>query len=1671
MYDTDFDFNEYVNNEDYKDVTLGMLLFECEDNSYIDDFKADIATLEKITVYELMSEMSFGASSDGYEEESMTPEEIAKEIKDILDLISNSVTISFTTDSTGTLTGIIVNVNDLIYDSEYEKVEISVDVEIEINGAVDVYWSEIVEEIENLVVLPNEDILENYATGNYEYYTSNGVMTYKDVEYEFSGIHIWANLIDYSKPALTIFIKDCDGYYNYLTNYSSIYYQFTLAQLYDGENAIMLVIDEYTGEIVEIAPIGEQTILATYQDGTQKEIEVSLGGVQDNMAFTYTNMFLAIFENPGKYVDLNGSNVAYFYNPITKEYDIETHHHIEMEKEIHGDNCDYGVTYYFTCTKCGYYDEETYYGCSDNEYGVMINLSEYSECGGYIIVDRCNTCGKISYIYNSFYNCEFGDEVYEYITDDDGNPIGYISTLTCNNCGLVFVEKIWVEYKTTCTYTYYEGYYIYKGETCIFECVNGEEEDEHDYDNTYEYLGDTCEDGYYVTESCTKCDLHNRYYSEEHNTEETHVDLFDKGLCGGEIYQERCTVCDKVVKTYVESYCCWEYSHSDNGYSVYECYNCGAFKYESRMVGEKDQNCWQEISATYFYVLNGEEVVRYSETTYIQDHNEEKSLEKYGPSCLDGFKITVYCTDCHNVEEYTYNEHVEFEEFNLGDNGCHNNHTFKVTSCPCGEEKNIYFESWNLSYDYENNSYSCYDCGLVIFSVYNETLGDCCIYDTNEFTVYINGEYVYGTIVENITPNHNFSEYELVTEDGKTKVVATCEDCYNQSTVEYMNVVLQYNDGLYYYDYVYTPTEEGSYKLIAHTSSYVYGEVYEVSGKGDIHVSYERGEGFDGNHHLTAYLQAGKTYLYRFGFYGYYEGGTLELAFTKVGANYCEHQHENYVCLNEGSVSCEDGHICGRICSKCGDFNSCFAGFEHVEVKREVINISEYGACYGMYVSTSCACGQMQQNGLESSCYYEVTTNEIYDGEGHLVYVETRSCHNCGLRYTNTHYTIKDKENCKITYYFTEMLSINGVLVIDKEYSMVANHHDYIIIPEFLGGEGSTCVDGVFFTYKCVDCGCETYSEAYHHETYEQERIELSDLGCACGGYMVVYGCACGDTGYISMDHTQCDFDVDWCEVWVNGYITESQYNINGYLSFDYETYGEMYTCAVTDPSCAFKIRHASYWLKDDDACSAHRYETWQFGYDEETGTYAYQITLKCSSCVYHNYVLDSGDNYTRYVCEDCGSYYSQEYFYEGEKLVKYEKKISNTLNDGSNKYYEYVENYTYYDEEIYTSRTYEKTIDCDGYEYFEEATTLVEYYQGTFGNNGRKTTITHNDSEGTQTISEKANVMYMGYAYPIYDYYNSQDNWHKYDYTYSFDGCCYRTTYYKDNYSNDYDFTEQYCRWGEKFIALEPTCTQDGYECYECAICKTQSDLSTIYATDHDWVYVSEDEIYYCHSCGLQNVNGASGDVVLEDLTRLYGNGEYYVVGYTLNTYVDFYTYVSLVNEEIGEVMIFEGVDIIALENLRAYAISKSQIEAWANDNGVANYLVRFTFTPVGMDGVLDYAITLTEPEYLTNNEIKGDIFFVDYLSAGENKCYTITPTKDSVWTIICFAKYDTVGEIYDNEGNSIFYDDDGFGYSGDFKIVAELKAGETYTLNARYYMPMFEGNISILVRVTEVQ
>ena len=206
----------------------------------------------------------------------------------------------------------------------------------------------------------------------------------------------------------------------------------------------------------------------------------------------------------------------------------------------------------------------------------------------------------------------------------------------------------------------------------------------------------------------------------------------------------------------------------------------------------------------------------------------------------------------------------------------------------------------------------------------------------------------------------------------------------------------------------------------------------------------------------------------------------------------------------------------------------------------------------------------------------------------------------------------------------------------------------------------------------------------------------------------------------------------------------------------------------------------------------------------------------------------------------------------------------------------------------------------------------------------------------------------------------------------------------------------------------------------------------------------------YVCRICGLENANGASGEIVMEDLTEW--DGDNYVVGYWCrDEYLEFTYYVEIV---VGDdFIILDGVNVTLSDSPRAYVFSKSEVAALAAKLGYSEgeYTVRFVAVPYGADGSYDYAITFSAPPVEGVTYIEDDALLKCYPDAKRHVEITLYAGEASQWEIYSYSSSDVYVYVYDENGNEIAYDDDS-GISNNFYVNFYTEKG-TYTVRICTY------------------
>lgn len=578
--------------------------------------------------------------------------------------------------------------------------------------------------------------------------------------------------------------------------------------------------------------------------------------------------------------------------------------------------------------------------------------------------------------------------------------------------------------------------------------------------------------------------------------------------------------------------------------------------------------------------------------------------------------------------------------------------------------------------------------------------------------------------------------------------------------------------------------------------------------------------------------------------------------------------------------------------------------------------------------------GNYTVTGYETEYVYEIYVNDILDG---LQYVYEEYCngwYDVEVA-TAVRKTIKEKE---ITYTYENFALVSEDEIVvnensicqNKQFSVLYNvdtketqkyDYDYDnghmwILDATKKVEAETCGEYTQQWYVCLFCGTEHVEYEYNYHQLYYKSITLHGLTCE-DGYDYVVECK------------NCD------EVHLEGY-NDTHDTLS--LVYDVQDYGATCEGEIRHYSCACEEQS---WVYFDTKCdldwsdqSGSNYTDFETVIDSSWDVYDIEERICAitdpTACKFR---------YTRvwyYVQSSEHSCLTYEYvtYYIGHSDGKLgDAKLVITAQNG----YDYKHNY-------------ELTTDTDTQEVYEcvcGAKKIFEY-----------TTYNQNGKEFTRTTLER---------------YENQDprnpSWYQYEYTYTFDPCCVKITEYSASNEESNYYEECVCfdwDWYNTTTTLkENTCTQDGLAVEQCEICGKQGEPFNVTPSCHKWNYNPDTQMYECYDCGLKNVNGSSGAIVLEDASDMDSDSDTLIVGYYNRGNIEYILNVTLIlNEPLedgNDQILVEGVDISYLSNGRYVVILQSNVEALALELGyeAGQYNIRLSFVPVNYYDDLDYAIT----------------------------------------------------------------------------------------------------------------
>ena len=1243
--------------------------------------------------------------------------------------------------------------------------------------------------------------------------------------------------------------------------------------------------------------------------------------------------------------------------------DIRYDHLEDYSFTLNGETCDDGYYCTSTCMYCGellMQDSEPRYGCETYLVDRQLMLSD----------DRF--CSKV---YQYYYSCACGRQQSTDVAWDDNCHWGeqYVEALdrwanVCAKCGLCRYSEYSVanaEGQPECvrqrTWTYY---HYYDGQL-LCEVMSTSTIREHLEIYNFSLIGETCDDGYYLGASCFHCgevlwqEVDLRYGCKDTYLVEHQLVLSDDVICGA-VYSNiyRCACGKNTRKVRQQSIDCqyvWQYVDAV-GREIEVCTVCGVgvTGVTRRIPLNGSPACQFRNLYIYTYYLDDQMIasVLHHNTNVHTQHNWQFTFTMYGETCEDGYMVHATCISCgeymENVSENYYCETYATELYAI--TGMNSSFCGDVwvwaTSCPCGQQKGWQIDSHCEFFHSGTNeatgehTYRCEYCGITYTLLETATYyPESCIEQTNVSLRFSHHLYdQLGSVDLIIQRIKHTSQRHLILEGQ------TCEDGFMvEYRCKYCDVLLGSDEEVHYRHVNYALDRYelkeygmcggiiGFYGCACGESAYWNGynscawewidqyNEYGIRGRycADCDTTIYMGEC---NEHLVKECRIVRTHILQI-----LRNDTLLLEVVKENIS----TSHTLLMLSADKLD-ENRALVFFQCAYC-DYQEIREMEGHCHYTTKILDLEAVGVCQGTCLEQY-GCTLCDETGISyrSNCAFREIRSESKKINGVQHWYYTYQCDACGLQIQRETYEIYDQENCKTNAVNQLQVYMSDVLIGEVRNDRIYSRHTMKEVGTSLMEGATSCEQGVWRHMMCQYCDyTENWSRHYHEVTKQEAAIDLSQYGSVCGSYLEYYACVCGKYQEYRLSDRECDWDSEYTSCWIEGAIYAGQEHIDGWCGLYSE--GHIYTCAVTNPRCGVKLRMSRYWLTEN--CQAVEYQVWQLGvtttYDEATDTWNYtwerEIVIPTgNTATWHDYQdtsvteeLADGRHYEAYIrtCADCGSSFTEENWYRDGHHVKGQTTVINTLNDGTSK-----------------QRVH-----------------------------GSESLFLHNGS------------YYQTYYRDAYIHADGSEYWWQVEYAYQLEGECKRICTETNSYGGVYVSEEYHAlTWGHYEILKENTCSQPGrgawiYECEFCGL-ETQRNEHELDPHTHSWHWDDSIQQYRCGFCGLENINGADGTIVVEDLTAKYGNATNYVVGYWNRGDGVFTVYASVILDdattEDNEIVLI-GIDFTYLnDDICAVSADMSAVQAaaaaaLAEAGYTGSYAIRITFVPADDSGMLDYAIT----------------------------------------------------------------------------------------------------------------
>ena len=890
------------------------------------------------------------------------------------------------------------------------------------------------------------------------------------------------------------------------------------------------------------------------------------------------------------------SNIAFFrdgacvfsYEDRNAYYEHDWISSYQLEEGA--ENCDGGYTVYSTCAVCGFSTEEYTFGCSARVVAKNLAVSREDICGDIYRVDWSCACGANSYAeYDTSCNFEITG-----IDEETG-----AEQHRCQNCDLRYDYLIETEPvpDTTCKIATVRTASYYVGEELLFSESSTSVNDDHNTVTGFRLLGETCSDGYYTNDHCSKCgqifweneeicydDCFNHTYTVEQETIfnadcGTTFSVIQSCACGANRYPELWSACDF-----------YESESDEDGNQIRRCANCGIEERTSRSMELVEGTTCDYVVTWTSRFYNGEEFLgTYVSTSSESNHDWAYGFRLLGEDCDDGYYVYNECTLCgqrgweseeaeYGCSTYGYWDDTPYFE----DAGACGAYYWVTGACACGKNQYTRLEcrgdcwlEWIEEVDGEV-IYRCSTCGLTMksrslsFTVDKEN----CIHADEVLQTYsMDGVQLGEFQVSSQWSSHTWLySYELLGEtcDSGYNKVGTCYYCGKQETNE---------------------TEYGCWsqpvdRQLVLDRDDICGDVFFVTNRcacgRDQHTSRDYSCSFD-----QAYWdeETGGEYaqcpdcglLRRFYTETVYDPAACTASdlthytFFMNGAECASYTvesvreyHHTAATFDMQGDSCEDGYYVTYLCRYC-DYSRAEEDlrYTHDTFETTVYDVSGLACCDGAELAAyACPCGQRLSYRNYFSCNFQRT--EETDADGHNLY----RCDTCGLQYSEYQTDfVTDTANCAYSFNQNYSFYRDGELLQTVVLPYRSASHNYVMTGAELNDPELGCEGGYVLTLQCpvcMDAYTTTYEGGDEHFVFAIDLFYV-ELEGGCRTMYEINGCACGKVRNCGCQYDSCTYE-DSSETVVIGGIS---HNIT------------TRTCTV----CGFVITEDFYDQPTEDPC------------------------------------------------------------------------------------------------------------------------------------------------------------------------------------------------------------------------------------------------------------------------------------------------------------------------------------------------------------------------------------------------------------------------------------------------------------------------------------------------------